>query len=258
MELKKEFKGKTVLVTGASRGLGCPCAEYFERCGSQLIITGRTIDKLENLKSSFRSPGDHLAFSGDLLIESVIHTLVEKIKNTYGHVDIIVHSQGGGYGFREPLLSWEQFNMLHKLNVASGAEINRLLIPNMMEQKSGNVIHVCSVASQEAVGSVGYNTVKVALAAYVRSLGREIASTGVVVSGILPGAFYGPDNVWRRHEDSRPEMVQQFIEERLPRKYIAESDEIIPLISFLASSDASMMGGSCVPIDAGEGKGYNF
>ena len=88
--------------------------------------------------------------------------------------------------------------------------------------------------------------------------GREMASTGIVVSGILPGAFYGPDNVWRRHEANRPEMVQQFIEDRLPLKRIAEPDEIIPLIAFLASSGASMMGGSCVPIDAGEGKGYAF
>ena len=80
MQLREEFKGKTVLVTGASMGLGYTCAEYFERCGSQLVITGRTAKKLENLKSSFRSPGDHLAFSGDLLIEREIHDLVEKIK----------------------------------------------------------------------------------------------------------------------------------------------------------------------------------
>ena len=256
MQLREEFKGKTVLVTGASMGLGYTCAEYFERCGSQLVITGRTAKKLENLKSSFRSPGDHLAFSGDLLIEREIHYLVEKIKNTYGQVDIIVHSQGGGYGFREPLLSWEQFNMLHKLNVASGAEINRLLIPDMIEQKSGNIIHVGSIASQEAIGSVGYNTVKAALAAYVRSLGREMASTGIFVTGILPGGFTAPDNSMIRLKENNPKIYDSFIRERLPRKKMGKVEEIIPLVCLLASDAGSMMNGCCVPIDAGEGTAY--
>ena len=117
-------------------------------------------------------------------------------------------------------------------------------------------MHVGSIASQEATASVGYNTVKSALAAYVRSLGRELAETRVVVSGILPGAFYAPENSWERLKASKPEVVREFIEKNLPRKRIAEVDELLPLIFFLAGKAASMMSGCCVPIDAGEGKSY--
>jgi 3-oxoacyl-[acyl-carrier protein] reductase len=90
----------------------------------------------------------------------------------------------------------------------------------------------------------------------VRSLGRELAESGVVVSGILPGAFYAPENSWERLKASKPEVVKEFIKKNLPRKRIAAVDEIMPLIFFLAGETASMMSGCCVPIDAGEGKSY--
>ena len=126
----------------------------------------------------------------------------------------------------------------------------------MIKEKSGRVIHVGSTSSQEATGSVAYNTVKASLAAYVRSLGRELAHTGVVVCGLLPGAFYAPGNSWRRLEANKPEVVEQFVESNLPRKKIAEAKEVVSLIQFLAGEGASMMSGCCVPIDAGEGKAY--
>ena len=94
---------------------------------------------------------------------------------------------------------------LYKVNVSIAAEINRLVLPSMVEQKKGFVVHVGSVASQEATASVGYNTVKASLAAYVRSLGREMAHTGVIITGILPGAFYGEDNSMFRFEYYKPE-----------------------------------------------------
>ena len=212
--------------------------------------------KLEKLIKGFAEPDKHMSIAADLRKPDEIDLLIRRIIEVIGGIDIIIHCMGGGYGFRDPLLSWEQFNTLHIVNISSAAEINRLLIPGMIQRKSGNIVHICSISSQEATGSVGYNTVKAALAAYVRSLGRELAYSGVIVTGILPGAFYAPENAWRRLEAEKPEVVKKYIEELLPRKKIAEAEEIIPLIALLASDDASMMAGSCVPIDAGEGRGY--
>ena len=86
--------------------------------------------------------------------------MVNEGKEFLGGIDIIIHALGGGYGFKEPLLSWEQFTMLHQVNFSAAAEINRLLIPEMSQRQAGNVVHICSVSSQEATGSVGYNTIK--------------------------------------------------------------------------------------------------
>jgi len=256
MSKENQFKDKHVLITGASKGLGYVCAKYFERWGSRLIITGRTQEKLESLRKGFAHPEQHLSVEADLVNPDEIEALVKKGRDCLGNIDIVIHSLGGGYGFREALLSWEQFNTLHKVNVGAAAEINRLLLPDMIQRKQGNAVHICSIASQEATGSVGYNAVKASLSAYVRTLGRELADSGVVVTGILPGAFYAPENSWRRLEANKPEVVQKIIQERLPRKKIGEADEMMSLIALLAGEDASMMAGSCVPIDAGEGISY--
>ena len=251
-----EFQEKRILITGASKGLGYICAQEFEKQGAQLVMVARSSSKLEQLKNTFSNPANHLVFSADLLNHDSIQSLVKKGLEHSGGFDIVLHILGGGYGFRDPLITWEQLDTLFKVNVSVAAEINRLIVPGMVEKKYGRLVHVGSIASQEATASVGYNTVKSALAAYVRSLGRELAESQVVASGILPGAFYAPENSWERLNAAKPEVVKEFIEKNLPRKRIADVDELLPLIYFLAGKAASMMSGCCVPIDAGEGKSY--
>ena len=254
--MNSEFTGKRVLVTGASRGLGSVAATAFARRGARVLITGRTTEKLEAVAAGFPERDRHAVFAADLLEPAGIAALAEFATAEFGAVDIVFHAMGGGYGFREPLLTWDQSLTLYKVNVAAGAELNRLLMPGLAAGGEGRIIHVGSVASTDASASVGYNTVKAALAAYVRSLGRELAGKGVVVTGILPGAFYAPENSWRRLEATKPEVVGQFIDQRLPRGRIAEAEEMLPLIFLLAGPGASMMAGSCVAIDAGEAVAY--
>ena len=254
--MAEEFQDKNVLITGASRGLGYVCAQEFEKKGARLVLAARSLDKLEQLKGSFSDPSKHLIFAADLTDQKKIEDLVNKGFEHTGGFDIVLHVLGGGYGFRDPLPTWSQLETLHKVNIGVAAEVNRLVAPGMVKKRSGRLVHVGSIASYEGTGSVGYNTVKSALAAYVRSLGRELAESGVVVNGALPGAFYAPGNSWRRLEIDKPEIVREVIEKNLPRKKIADADEILPLIFFLAGEAASMMSGCCVPIDGGEGKSY--
>jgi NAD(P)-dependent dehydrogenase (short-subunit alcohol dehydrogenase family) len=237
--------------------LGSVCAKEFAGLGARLVIAGRNVEKLEELRQTFPNPDKHQVFAGDLISSDVCQDLVSQAMKFLGGFDIIIHVAGGGYGFRDPLLNWEQFDKLLKINVSCAVEINRLVIPEMIKNGYGRVVHIGSIAGQEATGSVGYNTVKAALSGYVRSFGRELAGEGIVVTGILPGAFYAPGNSWRRLKENKPEVVENFINDKLPRGRIAGAEEIVPLILFLAGNSASMMSGSCVPIDAGEGKAYS-
>ena len=254
--MEETFSGKRIFITGASKGLGATCFHELAKRGAKLVISGRTQKNLEDLLSDTKEPDSHLAISSDLSEESNVHEFVQKGIEFLGGVDIIIHALGGGYGFSDPLLSWKQIDLLHKVNIYAGAEINRLALPKMIENLSGTVIHVGSIASQEAVGSVGYNTVKAGLAAYVRSLGREMASSGIVVTGILPGGFTAPGNAMVRLQKNKPKIYDSFVEKRLPRKRMGSVTEIVPLILLLASDAGSMMSGCCVPIDAGEGISY--
>lgn len=250
------LQGKRILITGASRGLGSVCARAFAEQGARLVLMARSKETLEEVRGSCDNAVDHLAVAVDVTDGAALEEAVREATAFLGQIDTVLHVAGGGLGLREPLISASDMLKLFSLNVAAAAEINRLVVPAMMERGKGNLVHVGSVASTDAVASVGYNTAKAGLAAYVRSLGNHLAAHGVVVAGILPGGFHAPGNSWQRLKADKPEVVERFVAERLPRGRLADAEELVPLIAFLCSDAAGMMGGCLVPIDAGEGKTY--
>lgn len=244
-------------MTGASQGLGAVAAQALARRGDRLVLLARSAEKLEQLRQSCESPDRHLCLSADLQQLEALPALIHKAREFLGGIDGILHAAGGGLGFKDDCLAADEFSKLFTLNLGAAAELNRLVVPEMKERRSGFLVHVGSIASSEGVGSVGYNTVKAGLAAYVRSLGRHLAAYNVVATGILPGGFTGPDNAMARLNAKNPEAYQNFVEDRLPRKSMGEASEIIPLLMLLCSDAASMMAGCMVPIDAGEGRAYS-
>jgi len=252
------LQDRRILITGASRGLGSVCAKSFAAEGAKLALMARSEEALNEVRLSCDHAAEHLTVAVDLTDDKRLEEKLDEAVGFLGEIDAVLHAAGGGLGLREPLISSDDLFRLFSLNVAAAAEVNRLLVPSMTERGRGNLVHVGSIASAEAVASVGYNTAKAALAAYVRSLGNHLASSGIVVTGVLPGGFNAPGNSWERLRANKPDVVDRFVTERLPRGRLAEADELVPLIGFLCSDAASMMGGCLVPIDAGEGRTYSI
>ena len=215
-----------VLITGASRGLGQALAQY--------LTAEHTVYAWGSKQADFTCP--------------------TSTWDTVPQVDAIVHCAGGGLGLKSPTPTAEELYTLFMVNLGGQAEINRIALQHATPPKY--LCHVCSIVSGEAIGSVGYGTVKAALAGYIRALGHQMARRGVVVTGIAPGAFVAPDNAMERLRVNSPAAYQDFLDRRLPRGVMGTAAEIIPLIEFLISPAASMMGGAVVPIDAGEGRYY--
>lgn len=237
-----------VLITGASKGLGAVVAKAYAEQGHTLHLMARSEDSLTKLRATLKNPDWHSVYPCDFTKLSGF--------SWSGEVDAVIHCAGGGLGLRGPLLTAQAFYELFMVNLGGQAEINRFVLPGMMHDKKGYIVHVCSVASGEAIGSVGYNTVKAALAAYVRSLGAQMAPYGIVVSGIAPGAFQCEGNAMDRLQVEHPDAYLDFVQNRLPRKRMGMASELIPMIELLTSPAGSMMGGSVVAMDAGEGKYY--
>lgn len=252
------LENKKILITGASKGLGSVCAKALADNNTCLALLARSEEKLENVRRNCKNPEKHISIAVDLINMDELHESIQKAKNFLGEIDVVLHVAGGGYGLKDVLLSSTDIIKLFTINVVSAVEINKLLLPDMINRRTGNVVHIGSIASSEATGSVGYNTVKAALAAYVRTLGREMASSGLIITGILPGGFYAPENSWERMLLEKPEAIKKFVDERLPRGFMGRADELIPLILLLCSNYASMMSGCLVPIDAGEGRSYLY
>ena len=158
--------------------------------------------------------------------------------------------------FLNNLIKDKDLKALLQVNLGAAAEINRLVVGGKTKSQSLKLVHVGSIASNEAVASVGYNVAKSALSTYVRSLGRELYKNNVIVTGILPGGFIAPGNAMERLKKKNIKDYKKFIKTRLPRGLMGNVNEVLPMLLFLCSKHSSMMGGCLVPIDAGEGKAY--
>ena len=250
------MQNKKILITGASQGLGAVAAQAFAERGARLVLIARSEDKLEQVRLSCRNPERHLCIAVDLLEMNNIEDAINKAQAFLGNIDVVLHAAGGGLGLKDDFLKYEDFLKLFILNLGAAAEINRLIASEMKKRRSGYLVHIGSIASTEGVGSVGYNSVKAALAAYVRSLGRELNRFNVIATGILPGGFLAPGNAMARLQEFNPVAYKAFINERLPRQIMGDANELIPMLILLCSEGASMMGGCLVPMDAGEGRSY--
>jgi len=250
------FKNKTILITGASRGLGASMAESFANQGASVVLLARDLNKLESVRKKLKNSSKHLSISIDLTDLTLIDSTLKSLQKKIDGVDVIVHAAGGGLGFKNDFLDHSQLTKLFNLNLACAIEINRILIPEMIEKKVGSILHIGSIASFESAGSVGYNTVKAAISGYVRSIGRQLLKDNVILTGALLGGFISEGNAMFRLKTKNPIAYKEFIENRLPRKKMGTVEELIPALMLLCSHDSGMLGGCVFPMDAGEGKAY--
>jgi len=258
LNLENEFLRKKIIITGASRGLGAMLCKHLAERGAEIAMFSRSKEDMDSIKSKLKNSTNHISIKVDLTNNNLIRLAFRKAKSFLKHIDIILHIAGGGFGLKDKLITNKELNKLFQINLGAAIEINRLAIKYRNKNHSLKIIHVGSIASYEAVASVGYNVVKSALAAYVRSLGRELYKSKVLVTGILPGGFTAPGNAMERFKKKNFKEYKNFIKTRLPRGIMGSVDEILPMLLFLCSSHSSMMGGCMVPIDAGEGKSYQI
>jgi NAD(P)-dependent dehydrogenase (short-subunit alcohol dehydrogenase family) len=252
--IKKPLLGRNIIISGASQGLGEYCAKEMSKKGANIALISRNEESLNRVLSLCDGAKNNIIMPVDITNPiDCANKINEIISHFNGKVDSVIHSVGGGMGYRDPLIGFDDFIKLFSTNLAGQSLINSLVIPFMKNKNKGNIVHVSSVASREAIASVGYNTVKASINAYVRSLGNELADTGVVITGIIPGAFLANNNAMVRFKNTNPTGFSEY-EDRLPRKKVADVSEVYSLIEFLTSDSASMMTGCMVPIDAGEGK----
>ena len=252
----KDLKNKTFIITGATKGLGEVVSKYFSLEGMTLILLGRDKKALKMIKNTCSKKSSIYTYTFDLLDNESVTKNIKKVMNKFNTIDGVIHIAGGGYGFREPLLDYNKFLTLLNLNLLSIVTINNLVIPQMVKNKKGNILHIGSIAGVEAVASVGYNTSKAALNGYVRSLGNEFAKDNIIINGINPGGFEAPNNAMARLKVNNKDAYDDFVNKKLPRNKMGNATELLEMIKLLSSDNASMLCGSMITMDAGEGNSY--
>ena len=246
---------RAILITGISRGFGLQYAKHQISRGETVVGVARRHPT--PLSSGAKSDPQVLEITADFSSPEELAQIPNVLRDRNLVVDRIVHAAGGGLGHRDPLLSRNEFDQLVAANLSGALEINRLLIPRMQELGFGCVVHIGSTAATQAIGSVGYNTVKAALGAYVRSAGRELIHSHVILAGINPGAFIVSGNAMDRLREKNSEAFDDFLNKKLPRGKMMTADDLFPMVDLLLDPSAFPFAGSMIAIDAGESVSYD-
>lgn len=252
------IKGKYALITGAGRGLGQAMAMALAREGVKVCVVSRTQSDIQALvKKMGGEKKGHRGIAMDLMPEEAPSKLLEWMKKEkFFPLDIVVHNLGGTLDISNPFCSVKDWRKVWRCNLEVAIELNLQLMPFMKKKNWGRVVHISSISAMENHGPVSYCSIKAALTAYARSMGRVVAPDGIVMTAVLPGAVLTKGGYWDKASQARPEHVRKYLEERMAIKRFGVPDEIAEMVLFLCSKHASFCIGSIIPVDGGQGRSF--
>lgn len=250
-----EFKDKRVLVTGGTAGVGLATVKRFALAGAKVLTTAREPnDQLPK--------GVHFVKS-DLTTAEGTNLIAQEVLAKLGGIDIIAHVVGGSSspagGFSQ--LTDEDWQKSLNLNLFPAVRLNRLLVPEMLKQGRGSIVHVVSIQRSLPLyeSTIPYAAAKAALANYSKSLSKEISPKGVRVNSLSPGwietdasiAFLG--EIARKNKITIDQAKQSVMDALggIPIGRPAKPEEVAELIAFLSSDRAGSINGAEYVMDGG-------
>ncbi|CAH0389574.1 unnamed protein product [Bemisia tabaci] len=247
------FRGKVVLVTGASSGIGAATAKLFAKLGASLALTGRNLSNLEKVAAECKKVGEEVPFlfKADLNNETETKNLLESVLTHFKHLDVLVNNAGILEGGTIENTSLEQYDRIFNTNVRSVYHLTMLAVPHLITSK-GSIVNVSSVNGLRSyAGVLAYNMSKSALDQFTRCVALELAPKGVRVNSVNPGVIITEIHKRGGMDDAAYAKFLERSKETHPLGRPGSSEEVAKAIIFLASEDASFSTGVNLPVDGG-------
>lgn len=249
-----ELSGKKVLVTGGTSGMGEAIVKRLAQAGAEVIAVARK--KPEN-----SSPGS--VVEADISTAGGVAKVIDEIKERFGRIDILINNVGGSDapngGFQ--VLSDDHWQKAFDLNLFPAVRLDRAFLPQMIERRSGVVIHIASIQRTLPLyqSTIAYAAAKAALVNYSKNLSNEVSPKGVRVVTVSPGfieteATAGFIESLAETAGTDAETARQNLIESLggiPLKRPGRPEEVAELVTFLVSERASYITGTEYVIDGG-------
>ena len=181
--------GKTILLTGASRGIGACIAGELAKQQAIVVGVSRSKAELERVCADIRTTGGKaIAIPGDISQVEQLSTLVKEIEDRVGSIDILINNAGIEIYRAFPDYSLAQIQSVLSVNLIAAMELTRLVLPTMLRQHSGHIVNIASLGSKKGHPyDSAYSASKAGLLVWADALRQELADTEVEISSICPG-----------------------------------------------------------------------
>ena len=232
---------RSVLVTGANRGIGRAIAERFVAAGDKVATIYRTGDL----------PAGVLGVVGDVRDTASIDAAFTQIEAAHGPVEVLVANAGVTRDQLVLRMTDEEFEQVLDVNVTGSFRCVRRASKPMIRLRRGRIIFISSVvALYGSPGQVNYAASKAALVGMARSITRELGGRGITANVVAPGF------VDTAMTAELPPERQAAYRAAIPAGRFAQADEVAGVVLFLASDDAAYVNGAVIPVDGGLGMGH--
>ncbi|WII39634.1 elongation factor P 5-aminopentanone reductase [Paenibacillus thiaminolyticus] len=244
----KALADTSVLVTGASRGIGAAIAHRFASVGMKVIIHYLNSHEAANevARTCLAYGGEAITIRADLRSAEQIDRMKSKLDELGFTPDILVNNAGTAYYGLFTDVTEEEWDDCMNINLKGMFLCTQRFAPHMISQKYGRIINVSSVwGITGASCEVMYSTAKGGVNAFTKSLAKELAPSGVTVNAVAPGAV---DTDMMKHLDTSERSA---LEEDIPAGRLGTPDEIASLVYFLALPESSYITGQVISPNGG-------
>ncbi|AEA13057.1 short-chain dehydrogenase/reductase SDR [Thermoproteus uzoniensis 768-20] len=253
------LKGKTAIVTAASRGIGRGVARVLAREGANLVIASRDLERLSRTASEIRSEfgAEVVPVQADLTKRADVAKIVETAARSFGGVDILVYNTGPPKPGTFMELTEEDWDYAVRLLLMSAVWLTKDALPYMIEKRQGRIIYITSLTLKRPLPNLTLsNVIRLSIAGLVKTLAYQLAQYNILVNGVLQG-YVETERVLevardRAVREGKPlDDVLRAMAGEIPLGRMAKPEEIGELVAFLASERASYITGSLISIDGG-------
>ena len=245
------LKGKGVVVTGASSGIGRAIALEFAHEGANLAICARGREALEKTRSELEAKGvKAYAQVCDVSDIAALDQFLESAKSCLHQIDVLINN-APGWGVSDDETGWARS---FSVDIMASVRASWKVVPWMQDHGGGAIIHVSSIAGMEAGWAPPYAAAKAALISHAKTMANNLAPKGIRVNCVALGSIEFPGGRWEQSKQQDPQWYGAILRS-IPFGRLGTPEEVAAAVVFLSSSRASWISGVTLAIDGAQHKG---